>query len=122
MKSFTGSVTSCEVELKMLTSTLIQELMNAKSAPATTPGLICGRVIRKNAWKRLAPRSCAASSSVRSEPASEASVVLRVRGHEHDVTDEERPEAARKTEGRCVLQDRGAETIVGSTRVKGTAR
>ena len=49
-------------------------------APATTPGRMPGRVIRRNVVQRSAPRFCAASSRVRSKPAKLASTSRTTQG------------------------------------------
>ena len=64
-----GNVT-VEPALKFVITKSSTDSANASSAAASTPGAISGSVTRMNVWKPLAPRSCAASSRLRSNPIS----------------------------------------------------
>ena len=52
--------------MKIETTTSSHDVMNANSAPATTPGRMIGKVIRQNVRTGSAPRLAAASSRLRS--------------------------------------------------------
>ena len=91
----------------MLTSTLIQELMKANSAPAITPGLICGRVIRKNVCMGVAPKILSRLLVRRLHARQRGERPCGSHKASPDTTwpTEQRPEAAGEAERRCVLED-----------------
>ena len=68
VKIFTGSVIWPAPRRKIDTGTLSNDTMNAKSAPAATPGRMRGSVTVKNAIGPLAPSTRAACSSSGSMP------------------------------------------------------
>ena len=65
----TGNVI-VEPALKFVITKSSIDSANASSAAETTPGMISGSVTRRNVCHGVAPRSCAASSSERSNPIS----------------------------------------------------
>src|SRR5919197_132622 len=67
-----GSVVRPGPTRNKLISRLPKEETNPNSAAATTPGRIAGSVTRRRVTQGSAPRLCAASSSVRSNPANVA--------------------------------------------------
>jgi hypothetical protein len=67
---FIGSVVDPGPEAKLAITRSSSDRVKLSSHPAATAGAISGRVMRKNTVAGLAPRSCAASSTEVSKPAS----------------------------------------------------
>ena len=63
-----GSVTAEVPEIKIAITNSSKETIKAKRAAEIKPGLITGRVIRKNVFNGLAPRLRDARSNVSSNP------------------------------------------------------
>ncbi len=61
-------------------TTSSSEVAKANTAPAATPGAICGRHTRKNARSGPAPQAEAARSCTGSNPSSAASTVTTTKG------------------------------------------
>src|SRR6266700_7152788 len=75
-----GSVVRPGPTRNKLISRFPNEAMKPSKAAATMPGMMAGRVMRRNVAKRLAPRLCAASSTVRSMPTRLAVMRRTVQG------------------------------------------
>ena len=99
--------------LKLVITKSSIESAKASRAPATTPGMIGRRVTRRNVCKLLAPRSWAASS--RAVEADEAGSDRDddERDVEHDVSDQDRREAAGESDRDEQRQQRGAQDDLG---------
>lgn len=67
-----GSVVEPTPATKNVMTKSSNDIVNARSAAATTPGRICGSVTRKNVVSGSAPRSIAASSRSRPVPCRRA--------------------------------------------------
>ena len=78
--TFTGKVTVSGPEVKKVMTKSSSERVNARSAPATSPGSIHGTSTSRNACHSDAPRSRAASSSSRLKFASRARTTTATKG------------------------------------------
>src|SRR5215211_8530370 len=73
---FNGSVLDPTPATKNVMTKSSKESVNARRAPAMTPGRMSGSVIRKNVWTGVAPKSWAASSMDWSIPESRARTTM----------------------------------------------
>ena len=90
-----------EPALKFVITKSSIDSAKVSSAAASTAGAISGSVTRKNVCRPFAPRSCAASSRMRSKPISrERTVTTTNDDAEHHVRDQDRREAAREARPR----------------------
>ena len=79
-KTFSGSVCDCAPEVKTLTMYSSSDKVKDMSAPAMTAGMRYGSTTFRKAWKGVAPRSIAASSSEGSIPCKRACTPTSTKG------------------------------------------